>query len=164
MSLTTVVYGVNIISPTAIERAVEMLQEQGLQVTLHKNEVPRLFFPHQNEAVGVCDYVIKMDAMQTGGRFDRKLDLGLKWDDEAGCYLPVFDDHAGLIQNAIGRPSKRNETEQSRAIRNFSQFNKAYSMAYCAETYAEMQDVSFTYEEVVNEDNSTTLRFAVQEF
>lgn len=93
MSHTTTVKGLAIKSDDSIRAAVLALQAQGIDVELKENAVPRMFYRHQEEAVGKCEFVINVKKAQ--------YDVGLK-KNKAGDYEIIFDEWGGGIRNQIG--------------------------------------------------------------
>lgn len=93
MSHTTSVKSVKITDIEALKKAVQNLAEQGRQVTLVENAVPRMYYKDQH---GKCDYVLKL-----GGIYD----VGLEKQKD-GSYVPVFDEWGGHVANVLGTKKK----------------------------------------------------------
>lgn len=111
MSHTTTVSGLSIKFADSIRAAVTEMKTNGLNVELLENATPRMYYPHQMQEVGDCDFVLKVK--------DAKYDVGLKWNSEAEEYDLIFDEWGGnqnssfawdgSIRNAIGIKSKHPE-------------------------------------------------------
>lgn len=94
MSHTTRITGLELRSVTAIEAAVGKLKAGGVDVELLRNAHPRMYFGSQNDQLGLCDLVLKVNRA--------KYDLGMKLNNETGEYELFFDEYMNSIRDQIG--------------------------------------------------------------
>lgn len=94
MSHTTTIKGLAVRVPESIENAVAMLIEQGKNIELLTDTVPRMYYRDQEAAIGKCDYVIKVKS----GRYD----VGLKWRGEERGFELIYDAYGGDIARELG--------------------------------------------------------------
>lgn len=155
MSHTTTVKSVPIRDIAALQAAVQELHDKGINLTLERNAVPRMFYKdqlqkHLGQSSETCDYVIKIH--------DADYDIGLLKQDD-GSYTPVFDDWRQSIAKQVGAPfagkvehwsGAKDDTEQTlhsigQIIQSYTKhatINAAVSSGYVVEGTVEHQDGS----------------------
>jgi hypothetical protein len=110
MSHTTTINAVPIRDVECLRSAVKDLQAEGVKCELVEKTTPRLYFEHQQKAVGVCDYVLKLH----GSKFD----VGFKKKTVEGQvqYEPTTDLWNSEVQKCIGakKGTPPPKTEQDR--------------------------------------------------
>jgi hypothetical protein len=118
MSHTTTLKTVSLKDAEALKAAAEYLKGQGVNCTLAENVKPRMYYKDQ---YGVCDFVLQLHDTQYDVGFAKQAD---------GSYLPVYDSHAGYIQNQIGMPASCPipKTEEERAAATISRLLDCYSV------------------------------------
>lgn len=137
MSHTTTLKGVQIKSASAIRTTVQDLKNQGIDISLATNEVPRMYYREQEREIGKCEFVLKLG--------NSRYDVGLKWNEKEQQYDAFLDTWAGSIKNAIGASCAmpRDAGEQGEhAIGLFSQrygINAAKEAASAAGYYVERE-------------------------
>lgn len=109
MSHTSVLKTIKITNISALQQAVEYLQNQGVNCSLVENAKPRMYYDNQH---GKCDYVLKLTDCVYDVGFDKQAD---------GSYAPVFDSWGQHLQKQIGMPTscpipKTQEEQQAAAI------------------------------------------------
>ena len=119
MSHTTTVKGLAIKSDDSIRAAVLALQAQGIEVELMENAIPRMFYSHQEEAVGKCNFVIKVKKAQ--------YDVGLK-KNNVGDYDLIFDEWGGGIRNQIGiTKTDSSWDDDEKRLAHIAKFTREYN-------------------------------------
>lgn len=133
MSHTTYVKGLMITSPNAIRIAVKALQKKGLKLNLLENQVPKMYFPHQEQEIGKCEFVLKME--------DSRLDVGLKYNKKNGEYELYYDKHANYIRNVIGYDGddKPEWSNDQKNLAHIAKFNREYQKALISEVYPDYE-------------------------
>lgn len=121
MSHTTTISAVKITDEAALVTAIEALRAKGSNIELKRNAIPRLYFAHQSQEAGVCDYVIGLP----GTRFD----VGLKKNKD-GVFTPIFDEHANIVHDAgLGASCALPQTNEERAMWAIGAFSQEYAKA-----------------------------------
>ena len=132
MSHTTTLKGVKIMDRRAIEQAVADLKKDGVNVILRQNAKPRMYYSHQADEVGLCDYVLHLP--------NSRYDVGLKWNEKSKEFDAIMDEWGGDIRNAIGAVCPLDDQNRSaeHAIGRFSQrygINAAKNLAHAQGYY-----------------------------
>ncbi|MCF1459296.1 MAG: DUF1257 domain-containing protein [Shewanella sp.] len=102
MSHTTTIKGVELHDRHALQRAIDMLnQERGLNLQIIDNAKPRAYYTNQAGMSGEAEMVIKC-----GGRYD----VGL-YRNEQGVIEPRFDAWGGDISKELGNGSTKSHID-----------------------------------------------------
>jgi hypothetical protein len=115
MSHTSTIKGVQIKSKWAIKQAVADLVKEGIDVKLVENAMPRMYYTRQAQAVGKCDFVLKLG--------NARYDVGLKYNKETQEYDAILDTWASSISSQIGASCQLDDhsREAEHAIGKFTQ-------------------------------------------
>lgn len=119
MSHTTLIKSIAIKSITALLRAIEELQANGVKCSVKRNVKPRMYYADQHKA---CDYVLHLENCQ--------YDIGFEFDAETQAYIPVFDEYRNYVRDYIGNKDDTKEGCIGKLL-------EAYSKAAVIETAEE---------------------------
>lgn len=138
MSHTTTIKSVAVKDIPALKSAItELNSKYKRNIQLLENTTPRMYYTSQEQEVGKCPYVLKLD--------NSRYDVGLKYDENKNLY-PIMDIHGGDITRQLGT-SCRIGTQEERAIGELMQLytkhaaiNSATSQGYMVESVATLED------------------------
>ena len=143
--------GLNIVNEKDIRGAVELLKNQGVEIELIEDAIPRMYFKHQETETGECDFVLKLN--------NSRYDVGLKYNHKTKKYDAEYDPWGDDIKNVIGYTddiSELNLSPDEIEMTNISKFMVAYTTCALTDEMAMLNN-----EEVmmsVNENGETVLQ------
>ena len=115
MSHTTTIKNVPIKSIPALKKAVEALQQKGIDCNLKSNKKPRMYYPDQCQ---VCDYVLALN--------NSKYDVGFLKNDK-NEYQVLFDTWNDYVAKEIGATCQLPNTAEEKAQHALGQLLQEYS-------------------------------------
>ena len=117
MSHITKVGGVAIKDVNAMKSAVQELNEKGIKCSLVENSTVRMHSTRETQAVGNCEYVLKLN-----GQYD----VGFKKQAD-GSYEPVMDTYGNHVGNQIGAKGAAPRHGAELAQHQMGQFLQPYA-------------------------------------
>jgi len=141
MSHTTKISSVPIRSVTALERAVEQLQKDGVRCSFIKNSYPRMFYSSQ-----VADLKKESSVCHTLRLDNSNYDVGFVQQKD-GTYSAVFDDWAGQVKSQVGAACGcKGTTENEKHLSSIGRVMQYYTAFASIESMEEQGWTNYSWE------------------
>lgn len=118
MSHVSKLKGMKIKDVAAMQAAAQDLRAKGINCELVQNAVPRMHGQREEQAVGTCDYVLKLP----NGSYD----VGFKKQAD-GSYEAVMDTYGNHVGKQIGASCPLPNTAEGRMQHQMGQFMQNYA-------------------------------------
>lgn len=151
MSHTTTLSNITITNATAIRRAVEDLRQEGIEIELIENAIPRMYYQHQAREVGKCDFVLKLPKSQ--------YDVGLKWNSKSKEYDVFLDTWAQQVSGQIGATCPMPSSDTAKGEHAIGRFTQRYGLH--AAKIAAFEQGYDVIGETIDDDGNIQLQLAV---
>lgn len=112
MSHTAYIDTVEIRDENAIEAAVRELAQEGVNISIERNSVPRAYYSNQEGMNSPADITLRLG--------DGRYDVGLYKDPKTGTYQLRADFWAGDIAKSLGANSKEKGAEVGKFLQRYA--------------------------------------------